>query len=249
MNRNSGGGQMSLPMTPMVKKLLIINVVLWIVGQLIIEGMLHIRFTSILALIPETTIFRGFLWQPFTYMFLHALDVSHILFNMMMLWFLGAELEAKWGSRFFVIFYIVCGAGAGVLYALGTWVFSAITGNPQAMLVPVIGASGAIFGLMMAYGMLFGERIMLFMMIFPMKAKYVVMLLAGIELINLITAGIAGGEVAYLAHLGGIVVGYTFLKLNELNFRRQSSKKRGRSLRLVVDNEKSPEKKTPKYWN
>jgi membrane associated rhomboid family serine protease len=246
---NRSGRPMALPMTPMVKKLLIINVVLWVVGQLIMEGMLHIRFTSYLALIPVATIFQGSLWQPFTYMFLHALDVSHILFNMIMLWFLGAELEAKWGSRFFIAFYIVCGAGAGILYSLGTWTFSVITGNPQSMIVPVVGASGAIFGLMMAYGMLFGERIMLFMMILPMKAKYVVMLLAGIELINLITAGIAGGEVAYLAHLGGLVVGYAFLKIKELNFQRQSSKKRGRNLRLVVDNEKGLEKKTPKYWN
>jgi membrane associated rhomboid family serine protease len=113
-----------------------------------------------------------------------------------------------------------------------------------------MGASGAIFGLLLAYGILFGERIIHVMMVFPMKAKYMVMILGAVEVASLLTADVNGGDVAYLAHLGGLISGYLALlgwtKYQRLQWSQKAKKKHG-NLRLVVDNEK--EQKAPKYWN
>jgi len=122
-----------------------------------------------------------------------------------------------------------------------------ISGNALPLQAPVVGASGAVFGLMLAFGMIFGERTIFFMMIFPMKAKYFVMLLGAIELVSLLSSGF-GSNVANLAHLGGIVAGFLFLifytKWQGRRVRKRT-KRHGRSLKLVVDNER----KNPRYWN
>lgn len=103
-----------IPLTPMVKRLLIITIGIWVFGQIILERMVGLRIddmtiTSLFALQPAKVLFSFQLWQPFTYMFLHAFEPNHILFNMLMLWFMGSELENYWGSRFFLIYYLVCG--------------------------------------------------------------------------------------------------------------------------------------------
>src|SRR4051812_23087548 len=118
---NRGGPQLQtvLPMTPMVKKLVIANVAVWMVLQVIVEQFfLKIPYvTSYFSLSPMMVIEHFFVWQPFTYMFLHAANSPwHILFNMLMLWWLGAELEMRWGGRFFLLYYFVCGVGAAILY-------------------------------------------------------------------------------------------------------------------------------------
>jgi membrane associated rhomboid family serine protease len=120
-------------------------------------------------------------------------------------------------------------------------------------MIPVIGASGAIFGLMLAQGILFGERIVLFFMLFPMKTKYFVAIMGVVQIASMMTSGVSGGEVAYLAHVGGLASGYLALLLlsrwkNYESFKK--SKKKGRNLRLVVDNE-NPKKSDngPRYWN
>lgn len=244
---------MSMPFTPTVKYLMIANVAIWIVFQIILEGFLKLPFTPWMGLYPGKVTMEFFVWQPFTYMFLHSLDWTHIVFNMLMLWWLGAELEQRWGAKFFLTYYLVSGVGAALIYTAGIWIYSLATGNPQGLVIPVIGASGAIFGLMVAYGILFGEKITYFMMIFPMKAKYFVMLLGGIQVVSLMTSGVVGGGVAYLAHLGGLVAGFLFLwgrTLWQKNNWDRKSKKRGRNLRLVVDNEpKKSDNENPKYWN
>jgi membrane associated rhomboid family serine protease len=108
---------------------------------------------------------------------------------------------------------------------------------------------------MLAQGMLFGERIVYFFMLFPMKTKYFVMVMGAVQMASLMTSGVNGGEVAYLAHLGGIAAGYVCLKSrgSYMRFEAQRLKnrtKKGRNLRLVVDNEKrESENKGPKYWN
>jgi membrane associated rhomboid family serine protease len=246
--------QAQFPMTPVVKWLLIVNVAIWFFLQVLLEGFGKIPFSHLFALYPGRVLFDYSVWQPLTYMFLHSSSqITHILFNMLMLWFMGAELEQRWGKRFFITYYMVTGVGAALVYCIGMWIYSAITGATTNLTVPVVGASGAIFGLMVAYGMIFGERTMYFMMLFPMKARYFVMILGAIQVASMLTSGVTGGEVAYLAHLGGLLVGYLYLKFGQMMQTAQINKKlknRSRNLRLVVDNEKQDKQGDgPRYWN
>lgn len=236
-----------------MKILIGLNIAIWFFGQVLAEGYGGVHLTRYFALYPGKILFDGAVWQLGTYMFMHTLQVSHILLNMLMLWFMGAELESRWGSRFFLFYYLATGIGAGVIYTVGVWIYSLTTGASQPLVVPVVGASGAIFGLMLAYGILFGERIIHFMMLFPMKAKYFVMILGAVEIMSILTNGVGGGEVANLAHLGGLVSGYLTL-LGATAWQRRSwgrgrgQKKKGPNLRLVVDNDKKTGE-GPRYWN
>lgn len=242
-----------MALTPVVKWLLILNVGIWFFFQILAEGIFKIPFTQFFSLVPARVIFEFHIWELFTYMFLHSLQITHILFNMLMVWFFGAELEQRWGGKFFLFYYLFTGVGAALLYCAGLGAYAAFTGSQAGLFIPVIGASGAVFGLMLAQGILFGERVIYFFMLFPMKMRYFVMLMGGIQIASLLTSGVSGGEVAYLAHIGGLVSGYIALLLmgrwkNYENFKK--NKKKGRNLRLVVDNEKP--KKTdqgPRYWN
>jgi membrane associated rhomboid family serine protease len=204
---------------------------------------------ELFALKPASVVTSFWVWQLFTYMFLHSTGVFHILFNMLVLWWFGAELELRWGSRFFLTYYLVCGVGAGVIYVLGTLIYALITGHVLAMASPLVGASGATYGLLLAYGLLFGERIIYFMMLFPMKARYFTLIIGGVELVTMLDSG-AGSQVSNLAHLGGILVGFLFLIFIARWRTRKASpgSRRGRRLKLVVDNER-PSENGPKYWN
>lgn len=251
----SANSQFSLPLTPMVKKLLILNVGIWFFLQVILEGMFKVPAVSPwLALRPSDVIFNFSVWQIFTYMFLHSTgQIMHILFNMLMLWFFGSELEERWGSKKFLAYYLSCGAGAAVIYIVGVAIYSLITGTQLSLNIPVIGASGAIFGLLLAQAILFGERIVHFFMIFPMKTKYFVLLMGAIQMASMMTTGFAGGEVAYLAHLGGIAAGYLYLlgwsSISKYQ-KQKKSRKKNSNLRLVVDNrDEKKGSKDPKYWN
>ena len=248
---NRGMTFQTAPMTPAVKWLLIINVAVWFVFQVIMEGFLRVPFTSIFGLFPGKVLFDFQIWQVFSYMFLHSMQVTHILFNMLMLWFFGAELEQRWGTKFFLTYYFASGVGAAILYCLGIWAYALMTGSQGGLVVPVIGASGAVFGLLLAQGIIFGERIVYFFMLFPMKTRYFVALMGIIQLASMMTSSVSGGEVAYLAHLGGIVAGFICLNvkawIDRNSWRKKPTKSKGRNLRLVVDNEKK--EKPPKYWN
>jgi membrane associated rhomboid family serine protease len=233
---------------------MIITTGIWVIFQLIGEGYFNLPVMRYFALFPGKVIEGFFVWQVFTYMFLHTLSVTHILFNMLSLWFIGSELEVRWGRRFFLFYYISSGVGAALFYCFGVAIYTAITGNQTPLRIPVIGASGAIFGLLLAYGLLFGERTLSFMMLFPMKAKVFVLILAGVEVVTLLGSGVTGGEVANLAHLGGFVAGWLTL-MGYTRWQRfqwgRKTKKKPRNLRLVVDNEDSGPKTGdgPKYWN
>jgi membrane associated rhomboid family serine protease len=246
--------QVNFSLTPVVKWLIILNVVIWVGFQLLLEGYGGIPFNRYFALYPYKFVYEFFLWQPLTFMFLHSLQVSHILFNMLMLWFVGVELEQRWGRKFFLSYYLICGAGSAILYSFIMVIYAAITGAQNGLVVPVVGASGAIFGLLLAYGILFGERTMYFMMVFPMKAKYFVCILGAIEVVSILTSGVTGGEVANLAHLGGLLTGYLTLlgwtRIRQTVWKRTAKKKGSGKLRLVVDNDKaSRDDRGPKYWN
>ncbi|MEN0059293.1 MAG: rhomboid family intramembrane serine protease [Bdellovibrio sp.] len=248
---NRGVSFQTAPLTPAVKWLLIINVAVWFLFQVILEGFLRVPFTGIFGLFPGRVLFDFQVWQPVTYMFLHSMQVTHILFNMLMLWFFGAELEQRWGTKFFLIYYMTSGIGAAVLYCLGVWGYALVTGSQTGLIVPVVGASGAIFGLLLAQGIIFGERIVYFFMLFPMKTRYFVALMGLVQIASMMTSSVGGGEVAYLAHLGGLVSGFICLQvkawLDRNRWKRKNNKAKGRNLRLVVDNEK--DEKPPKYWN
>jgi membrane associated rhomboid family serine protease len=250
-NMNSQMRAQIPPISFTLKILIGITVAVWLVAQVVLEGYMDVAITKHLALYPGKVILDGAVWQLLTYMFLHSMNFTHLLFNMLMLWFIGSELEARWGPRFFVTYYLLSGVGAAIIYTLCVGIFSSYTGRQQGLVIPVVGASGGIFGLLLAYGLLFGERIIHFMMIFPMKAKVFVLILGGVEAMSLVSSGLSGGETANLAHLGGLVAGFLILQAQRQIQKYQWNKKakaKGRYLRLVVDNEKKPDK-SPKYWN
>lgn len=242
-------GYQAMPLTRTVKWLIGINIAVWFFGVLILQRMvLHSDvLVELFALYPYRVLHQFWIWQPVTYMFLHSTNIMHILFNMLVLWWFGSELEMQWGRRFFLAYYFVSGIGAAAIYVLGITLYGLITGNVLAMMEPVVGASGAGYGLLVAYGILFGDRVVSFMMLFPMKAKHFVWILGFIELATLIDSGPNSG-VANLAHLGGIIAGYLFLQFWtnwRMRLRNSAQTRRGRRLKLVVNNEKNP----PKYWN
>jgi rhomboid family protein len=200
------------PVSPAVKVLLITNVVTWLIN------MLAPAMTLKLGLSPKD-VFTGFaIWQPFTYMFLHDTSgFGHILFNMLALWMFGTELERTWGTRFFTKFYLVTGVGA----AATTLLLSLV--SPAIYYSLTVGASGAIYGLLMAWAMYFPHRTILFWGIFPIPARVFVFIMGAIAFLS--SLGGPGSGVAHIAHLGGLVVGYLYLKslrvrpLDELRYR------------------------------
>jgi membrane associated rhomboid family serine protease len=190
------------PMSPAVKWIVIANIALFV------ATFFFRPLIGVLGLVPQYVIERQFLWQPVTYMFLHA-DVFHILFNMLGIWMFGVELErGRWGTRFFVKYYAVTGVGA----AATTVIFSLLPfGFSSAMYGSVtIGASGALYGVLLAYALYFPNRPILMFLLFPIPAKYFVMIIGGISFLSSLDA--AGGGIAHAAHLGGLVVGYLYLK-------------------------------------
>lgn len=187
------------PVTPVNRRIMIACVAVWVLQ--IVAG----RFVDLEGLfgVSPLAVLRGSVWQFFTYMYLHSpTGPTHLLLNMLMLWMLGGDLERHWGGRRYFAYYSVCGIGAGVFVALlGLW-----QGDPA----PTIGASGAIYGLVLAYGTIYAERIILFMMIFPMKARTLSWILFGLAFLG--NWSQTGGGVSHIAHLGGMAVGYLYLK-------------------------------------
>lgn len=243
-------GQIGLPPFKGMVKIWIIGLFsVWLVGQIILDRFLSIPITSLFALTPGQVLMNGYLWQILTYQFLHAQEVSHILLNLLMIWFIGGELEKLWGAKFFNFFMVGSGTGAGLLYLAGSYLWYLITGQGQSLIIPVVGISGAVFGLLLAYGILYGDRTFYFMMLFPIPARYFVMILGGVELLTLITSGVGGSSVANLAHLGGLISGFIILSVSAQLRRRKKHKMQPKNhLKIVVDNENSSAKKQ-RYWN
>ena len=190
------------PMTPAVKLLLWANIGMFVLSWLAPE------IVPLLGLQPAAVIFRLRLWQPVTYMFLHA-GVTHILFNMLALWMFGVELERRWGRDFFLEYYFITGIGA----AATTILLSLVPGELGATMWSslTVGASGAIYGLLVAYAIYFPHRPIYVWALFPIPARVFVLIMGAIAFMSSI-GGDQGG-VANSAHLGGLVVGYLYLKL------------------------------------
>jgi len=198
------------PFTKAVKWLVIINA-----GVLLLLTLLHAMnedvfaaFRAIFALIPYVVV-RGWVWQLVSYSFLHE-GILHLLFNMLGLWMFGAQFEQDWGPKKFLEFYFFCVIGA----ALTTIAVSYTGIGGVQPTTPTIGASGGVFGILMAFGMIYGDReVMLFPIPFSVKAKYFVAGIAFITLIEAISASSGrGSAVAYSAHLGGLLFGFLYVK-------------------------------------
>jgi membrane associated rhomboid family serine protease len=189
------------PLTPVIKALIIANVAAFAVSWFAQDLLLAF------GLRPADVFGRLSIWQPVTYMFLHG-GIGHILFNMLALWMFGTELERMWGSRFFARFYFVAGVGAAVTTLLLS--FAPYEAFSQLYTSLTIGASGAIYGVLLAYGMYFPNRPILLWFVFPIPAKYFVMIMGAIAFF--MSMGGPGGGVAHITHLGGLLAGYLYLK-------------------------------------
>ena len=188
-------------LTPAIKALVLTNVAAFHASTIVPA------ITLSFGLRPADVVGSLQLWQPVTYMFLHG-GIFHILFNMLALWMFGVELERMWGSRFFTKFYFICGIGA----ALTTLLLSFL---PLPFAAPLyysltIGASGAVYGVLLAYALYFPHRPIYVYFFFPIPARYFVMIIGAISLLSAMNA--PGGGVAHTTHLGGLVVAYLYLK-------------------------------------
>ncbi|MGA2594650.1 MAG: rhomboid family intramembrane serine protease [Bryobacteraceae bacterium] len=185
-----------------VKWLLISNVVMFVLMDLA-QNTSYGQFFNLLALVPRAVVFHFAIWQLGTYLFLHG-GVLHLLFNMFTLWMFGITLEREWGTRRFLKYYFVCGIGAG-LCDVGV---NALLGNWS---TSTIGASGAIYGLLLAFGVLFPDVTILFFFLFPIRARYFVMIYGALALYGALHVNTG---VSNIAHLGGMAFGFVYLKMH-----------------------------------
>jgi membrane associated rhomboid family serine protease len=198
------------PLTPAIKYLIIINVAIYVLELILLQagnGATGAWFLETFSLSPRMVFGNFAVWQLVTYMFLHhPASPFHLIFNMLGLWMFGSDLEQMWGSARFVRFYLVCGIGA----ALVNCVF--------AFMVPsTLGASGAIYGLVVAYAMMYPHRTILLMMVIPVPARVFALIFVGISLLSVGALSVDG--VAHFAHLGGALTGYLMM-LGSWNPRR-----------------------------
>jgi membrane associated rhomboid family serine protease len=201
------------PLSLALKVLIASNVVMFLITS-IVRGVV-----PYLGLVPTLVLHRFWVWQVATYMFLHG-GIFHIVFNMLALWMFGAELERIWGTRYFLKFYFVTGIGAGILTVLfSTLPFGFAQQIQQSI---VIGASGAVYGLMLAYALYFPDRPIYMYFVFPIPARIFVAIMGAIAFFSSLSET---GGVANATHLGGLVVAYLFLKsakmhpLSEVKYR------------------------------
>jgi len=191
--------------TPVVRALIVACGAVWLVQILFNIPDVGIRLERLLGVVPND-VARGWVWQVATYMFLHEpTQMLHILFNMLLLWMFGSDLERHWGGRAFLRYYLVCGVGGGVFATL----LGLYRGGPNAD-AATIGASGAIFGVIVAFGTVFADRTVLFMMLFPMRARTMAMILFAMTFFY--TLAPDSGNVSHIGHLGGAVVGFLYLQ-------------------------------------
>lgn len=194
---DSPGNGFAERFTPAIRTLVIACMLVFLV-QALFHGSGPV-IERLFGLVPADLFGRWHLWQPVTYVFLHA-GLFHLLFNLLALVMFGGEIEQRWGTAAFLRYYLICGAGAGLTH----WLVG------MHSTIPVIGASGAIFGVLLAYGMLFPDRQILLWFVVPIPARYLVVLFGFIELVGA-AAGPADG-VARFAHLGGLITGWIYLK-------------------------------------
>ncbi len=195
--------------TEAIKVLIIINVSMYLLQILTVSQLDMIR---IFGLSAETI--WPLIWQPVTYMFMHG-GVWHVAINMFVLWMFGAELESIWGKNEFLKYYFVTGIGAGIIWLLFN------IGGANTIL---IGASGAVYGILMAYGLMFPNRTVYIYFLFPVKVKWFVIFIGAIAFFSSMGTG---SNISHLAHLSGMLIGYLYLRFSNhwrnitFNFRKK----------------------------
>jgi len=181
-----------------VKILLIVNIVAFFLIEL--SGQKNILF-QIFGLVPRAVSQEYKLWQTFTYLFVHG-GFLHIFFNMFVLWMFGKDLEIDWGKNEFLIFYFICGIGAGLITVL-------ISMNS---FIPIVGASGAVYGVLVAYGFTYPNRMVYLYGLFPLKVKYMVL---GLGLISFLASlSTLKSTVSHITHLSGMMIGIIYILYN-----------------------------------
>ena len=178
-----------------VKLLVIINIIGFILTEL--SGQRNMLFSSF-GLVPNQVWTNFKVWQLFTYLFVHG-GFLHIFFNMFVLWMFGKDLEIQWGKNEFLLFYFTCGIGAGLMTVL----FSVNS------IVPIVGASGAIYGLLVAYGFTYPNRMVYLYGLFPLKVKYMVLGLGIIAFFASLSAN--QSNVSHITHLSGMIIGVLYI--------------------------------------
>ena len=212
--QNRGGFLSNLPTA--VKNIIIINVLVMIMTSLNGDFM----YEKFALFYPTSPFFHW--WQPVTHMFMHG-GFWHLFFNMYTLYIFGTVLERVWGTKKFLVFYFVTGIGAAAIHTcvewiqMQHWLVEAAQGSMAAQasihalkMTPTVGASGAIYGVLMGYAMLYPDSVLT--LIFPpisLKAKWFVLIFAGIELLTGVTG--TGGGIAHFAHLGGLIFGFLLI--------------------------------------
>lgn len=228
MNRKSG-----LAFSGWVFKLILLNVIIFAI-QIFTEKSTVIysiggfssktpALTFYLGLIPALVTEKFYVWQIFSYMFLHSTyGFFHIFFNMYALLIFGVPIEQAWGSRRFLLYYFFCGAGAG----LTIYIINLISGK-IGYYIPTIGASGAVFGLLLAFGLLYPNAQLLLFFLIPIRAKYLVIMYGALELYLELFGG--QSNISHLGHLGGLFFGlvyYIFYRKKTFSFKGRILKAR-----------------------
>ena len=244
----SGGGMgFGPPVTPpVIKQLIIANVAVFF------AQMLQPQLFSVMTASPSDFWQRGFLWQPFTYMWMHG-GLGHILANMFSLWMFGSQVALVWGAQRFLRFYLLCGVGSGLLIVSYPWVPVLFGAASTATLhYPTLGASGAIFGVLLAYSLTWPDRTI--MLIFPPVAFRAIWL---IPLLFFMEIYFGPPNVSHIGHLGGVLIGWLLLRgqgdargllsLDQIRwrFKRWQMRKRLRS----VQNEQSRNSNDRPYFH
>ncbi len=204
------------------------------------------------GLVPYEVVFHLKIWQPFTYLFLHG-GLWHLLMNMLMLWMFGSDLERSWGQRRFYTYYFLTGTGAGVISVAIKFIAS-LWGIARSD-VPTIGASGAIFGLLLASAVLFPDRevwLIPFPVMLPMRLFVAVM--GVIEFFSLLGTPGTGDNISHLAHLAGILVGYVYLRRGSFLFRLRNrytdwkQRRLRRQFRVYMRQHRNEPPSRPDHW-
>lgn len=258
--RTGGFGGFGWPLTPVVKKLILANVAVF--GFILLLQVFSERLAGVFidwfGLVPHGFLFEFRLWQPATYLFLHG-GFGHIFFNMFGLWMFGSILERDWGRRRFLKYYLLTGAGAGLFSVLvtllGATVFGlAARGPVNPMEIPTIGASGAIYGILLAYGLLYPHQPVYLWFLFPVPARIFVLIYGGLTFFSALQA--PGSGVSHVAHLGGMLFGLAYLRGGWLLYRlrnlaadwRRKQVRRQFDVYMRRQEERDQERPRPDRW-
>lgn len=182
--------------TDAIKLLVTVNLSIFLLQT--ISGQERVLF-ELFGLVPRQTWSHFMIWQPFTYLFFHG-HIWHVLINMFVLWMFGSELEMVWGKKEFLKYYFLTGVGSGIVTAL----------FHLNSTVPVVGASGAVYGILLAYALLFPNRYVFLYFLIPIRVKYFVIVIGALAFFSSINPGYS--QVSHLTHFSGMAIGFFYLK-------------------------------------